>query len=150
MKGGCSLEGYLEELPKKGPKRQSWGQKRLQLRLWHHHVEPRLPEVGQAPSKDSQFQDTFPQKRSEDPELQAPVSEAPEEARICGLGQKSACGAREPAQWVNLLLLEQKDMNSCTSCMQKLTSSIPAQWRQTGGFPRGLRSSQGRTHSRGQ
>lgn len=87
--------------------------------------------MGQAPSKDSQDHDPqlpqpqniFPQKGSGDPELQALVSGAPEEAGICGLGQKSACGARELAQWGNLIPLKQ-DVSSCSSCMQKLTRLV--------------------------
>lgn len=56
MKEGCSLGAIWKSCPRKDRKAEL-GQKRLQLRLGCYHVEPRPPELGQAPFKDSQDHD---------------------------------------------------------------------------------------------
>lgn len=80
IKEGHTLEGCLEDTSyRKDQKAEPRVRRDSSCTLGHHHVEAGPPEVGQAPSKDSQDHDpqlpqsldAFPQNGSGDPELQA-------------------------------------------------------------------------------
>lgn len=74
--------------------------------LGRQHVGCRSPEVGQAPSKTLRTMTPnflsprmhFHRKNQVTLSFRLWFQKPPQEAGICGLGRKSACGAREPAQ----------------------------------------------------